>query len=389
MSTNDPAHSRLLSLDAFRGLTILAMILVNNPGTWSSLYWPVAHAKWHGWTPTDLVFPWFLFIVGAAMAFSQRKFRDGLWNSIAIRRIARRTLALLALGLTLNASGSLLRPLVGESLTLDVSQLRLPGVLQRIALAYLFASCITLALRPRWQLVLACVLLFGYAGTLTYLPNPSETTSNLSPTDNVVRRIDLAILGADHMYTHATSEPTDPEGLLSTLPAIVTTLIGYAAGTFLRDAPRNYGTAGKLAAAGAACFVVGWLWDRLGLPINKKLWTSSFVLATGGLACVGLAMSFALFDVVRRPRLALPLQLVGVNAIFLFVASGLTSRLLSMVEVAQGTESTSLQRWLYATLCDSWISPPEASSLAYAMLTMAFWWLVAAGLWRRGWAWRV
>ena len=380
----DSPQSRLLALDAFRGFTILAMILVNNPGDWGHLYWPLAHAAWHGWTPTDLVFPFFLFIVGTALAYSLRKFRNGAEISHAVYwRIARRTMVLIALGLMMNRSTSLFNFFLGNADSIDFSNWRLPGVLQRIGLVYLIASLVVLHLGLRAQAVLATALLLGYWGLLAWLPSDNYQ-ENLSASGNVVRVVDLAVLGKSHMYTQATNEKTDPEGLLSTLPAVVTALAGYWVGLFIQRRGVNVQTVISLLIAGALCVVFGLLWGTV-FPINKKLWTSSFVVLTAGWASMVLAGSLLKFDIWGWRRIGRAFEIVGVNAILVFVASGLMAVLMSVTKV--GDMST--KQWLYSKLFTSWITSPELASLGFALATVAFWWIAMWLLSLRGWTVRV
>ncbi|MEM9354285.1 MAG: DUF5009 domain-containing protein [Planctomycetota bacterium] len=382
---------RLLSLDAFRGATILAMILVNNPGSWGHMYAPVQHADWHGWTPTDLIFPFFLFIVGVAMAFSLKKYMaDGAVTRAVVMRIVRRSLMLVFLGLLLGACGRFIGLLLGQAETLDLTGLRYPGVLQRIGLVYLIASLIVLGLKVRGQAVVAGVILVGYALLLHYAPAPGEPEQNLSQEGNVVRQVDLAIIGAEHMWTKATSHPTDPEGLLSTLPSVVTTLIGYWVGLALQRMPRTTPAAVRLATVGLAVYGIGEGIALLGMPINKALWTSSFVLVTAGLATTTLAAFLWVFDILGKRTWAVPLQLVGVNAIFVFMASGIFARFLGMKQIAVGEGQTvSLKQWIYDTAFTSWIAEPKLASLAFSLATIAFWWAILTAMWRKGWTIRV
>src|SRR3954464_2131766 len=287
--------SRLLSLDVFRGLTILAMILVNNPGEWGEKYqyWPLEHAAWHGWTPTDLIFPFFLFIVGTALAYSLRKYRDGAAIAPAVYwRIIRRTALLIFLGwfpsLLLQAIDA------AHGKTFDLSHLRIFGVLVRIGLVYFCTSLIVLHIPLRGQIGLAIVLLLGYWATLAFLPDPHDYWKNLSNDHNVTVVVDRALVGDKHMY-HG-DPPTEPEGFLSTFPAIVSALMGYWTGLFIQRRGVNYRTVALLAACGLACAALGQSW-HLVFPINKKLWTSSFVLPTGGLAMSFLAACLLIFDI--------------------------------------------------------------------------------------------
>jgi len=380
----DSQPSRLLALDAFRGFTILAMILVNNPGDWGHLYWPLGHAPWHGWTPTDLVFPFFLFIVGTALAYSLRKFRQGAEISPTVYwRIARRTVVLIALGLMLNRSTALLNFFLGNADILDWSNWRFPGVLQRIGLVYLIASLVVLHLGLRAQVVLAVALLLGYWGLFAWLPNDNYQ-ANLSPEGNVVRSVDRAVLGESHMYTQGTTEKTDPEGLLSTLPAVVTALAGYWVGMLIQRQGVNVTTVVWLMAAGAICVLVGLLWGTA-FPINKKLWTSSFVVLTAGWATIVLGASLLMFDIWGWRRIGRAFEIVGVNAILVFIASGLAAVLLSVTRVGE----VSTKQWLYSNLFTSWIESPQLASLGYALATVAFWWLAMWLLSLRGWTVRV
>ncbi len=378
-----PASSRLLSLDVFRGLTILAMILVNNPGEWGEKYqyWPVDHAPWHGWTPTDLIFPFFLFIVGTSLAYSLRRFRNGEQISPAVYwRILRRTALLIFLGWM----PSLLLKTIGtfHGQAFDLSNLRIFGVLVRIALVYFCTSLIVLHVPLRGQAALALVILLGYWATLAFLPDPHDYWKNLSNEHNVTVVVDRALVGDKHMY-HG-DPPTEPEGFLSTFPAIVTALMGYWSGLFIQRRGVNYRTVVMLALFGLVCAAIGQGW-HFAFPINKKLWTSSFVLLTGGLAMLMLAGCLMKFDIWGWRRLARPFEIVGVNAIFVFVCSGLLSILLGRVHIGDVTAHA----WIYHSLITSWIHDPKLASLGMAIVTVAFWWLMCWLMARLGWSIRV
>lgn len=381
---------RLLSLDVFRGLTILGMILVNNPGDWGSKYGPLKHAPWFGWTPTDLVFPFFLFIVGTSLAYSLRRFVHGATVDSAVYwRIARRTIVIILLGLGLEISSRVFGYLFGGADSVSLSNLRYPGVLFRIAVVYCLTSLIVLHISLRLQTVLAAVLLLGYWALLGWLPNPHDYQANLTPEGNLVRVVDRAVISECHMYsfdaqTNSLSEQTDPEGLLSTLPAMVTALIGYWAGQAIQRGGANGRTVANLAAIGVVCFAIGLAWGGW-FPISKKLWTSSFVLTSGGLALVVLAGCLLKFDVWGWRRLARPFEIVGVNAIFVYVASGLAAQLLGAIQVG----GTSLHGWLFSHLFASWITDPRLASLGFALATVAVWWLILWAMSRRGWSVRV
>jgi predicted acyltransferase len=374
---------RLLALDAFRGLTILAMILVNNPGS-EPVYDPLEHAPWFGWTPTDLIFPFFLFIVGTAMAYSMRKYREGAAIAPAVYwRIARRTVTLILLGWGTGVFVKCSNYWLGDATSIDLSTLRFPGVLVRIALVYLASSLIVLHVPVRGQIVIAAVLLLGYWALLRWTPNPNDYNSNLSPEGNIVRVVDRALMSDSHLYTQGREEKTDPEGLLSNLPAIATTLLGYWTGLLIQRRGVQWSTVALLIACGLACVAVGLAWNEW-LPIGKKLWTSSFVMLTAGLAMIALAACLALFDVAGWRRLARPFEIVGVNAIFVFVASGWVGVLLGRINV----EGHSLHHWIYYPYSHH-LADPRTASLGFALTYVAFWWIVLWLMSLKNWSIRV
>jgi predicted acyltransferase len=351
-------NSRLVSLDVFRGITIAGMVLVNNPGTWSSIYWPLAHAQWHGWTPTDLVFPFFLFIVGVAipLAFGRRlesggSKRDLYW------KIAKRTLIIFALGMFL--SGFPYYPL---------STIRIPGVLQRIAVCYFFAAIIFLKTRVRTQVIITIALLLIYWLLMTRLHAPGFGTGDLSKEGSLASFIDRAIFG-QHVWRQA--KVYDPEGLLSTIPAIATTLFGVLTGQWLRTDKTQYEKVAGMFAAGACCVVIGWCWNPF-FPINKALWTSSYVFFTGGLALEFLALCYWVIDIKKYQAWAKPFVVFGVNAIALYVGSGLMARLMGLIMLPWGDSQISLQGWIFQKLFLPWASPLRAS-LAYAIAFILLW----------------
>ena len=377
---------RLLALDAFRGMTILAMILVNNPGDWGAIYWPLEHAEWFGWTPTDLIFPFFLFIMGTALAYSLRKHREGAKIAPEVYwRIGRRTAVLLLLGLGLGLFGRVCDLAWKGADGLHLETLRFPGVLQRIALVYFVASLIVLHVGVRGQAVAVVAILLGYWGALAWHPQSVPPDERMSPEGNVVRHVDLAVFGASHMYTQAQTEKTDPEGLLSTLPAVATTLLGYWAGLAIQRRGATMRTAVLLVAVGLAVAAAGQAWGGV-FPISKKLWTSSLVLLTGGLATAGLGACLAVFDVAGWRRLARPFEIVGVNAIFVFVASGMLARLLGSIPIAPNLSAAG---WIYQRGFTDHIADPKLASLGLAVATVAFWWAVLWIMARRGWSVRV
>ena len=248
---------RLVSLDAFRGLTIAGMILVNNPGSWSYVYGPLGHAPWHGWTPTDLIFPYFLFIVGVAIPFSfARRLGEGADRRALLRHVARRSVVIVGIGLAMRAVPDF-----------DFGSMRLYGVLQRIGLVYFFAAGAYVMLERRARWATAVVLLFGYWALMTWVPVPGYGAGDLSPEGNLAAWIDrLAMEGRLYQGTW------DPEGLLSTLPAIATSLLGIFTGEWLRSDREGKETVKGLLLAGAALVPLGLVWGVV-FPINKNLWT--------------------------------------------------------------------------------------------------------------------
>ncbi|MGW8267229.1 MAG: acyltransferase family protein [Longimicrobiales bacterium] len=358
------AH-RLESLDAFRGLTIAAMILVNNPGSWAHVYPPLLHAEWHGWTPTDLIFPFFLFIVGVSVPFSfAKRLARGDSRQQLLGHILRRSLILFGLGIFMAAFPRF-----------DIMNVRIMGVLQRIGVVYLFAAPAYLYLKGKGRGVALVGLLLGYWALLTLVPVPGFGAGDLSPEGNLGAYLDRLILG-DHLWR----EMWDPEGLLSTLPAIGTTLLGIYAGEWIRAGASPSRGALGLVAAGVACLAVGTLWGWV-FPINKGIWTSSYVIFTAGAASLLLGTMFWIMEVRGWKGWARPFVVYGMNAIAVFVASGLLARVLGIWRV--GAEGVSMKEWLYETLFASWAGPLNGS-LAFALSYVLFWLFLMWLLFRRG-----
>lgn len=301
---------RLLSLDFFRGLTVATMILVNNPGSWSYIYPPLEHSKWNGCTPTDLVFPFFLFMVGVSVTFalSNRK-ADTASHTKLIIHIFRRALILFAIGMSFRLIPSF-----------DFHNVRIPGVLQRIAVVFLIISLLYLKTDSKTRIWLCFSFLVIYYLLMTVVPVPGFGPANLQPETNLGAWLDRTLLGERHLWK--SSRTWDPEGILSTLPAISSGLLGMMTGDWLRRKDKQ--DAEKVAwlfAAGFLSVIAGLIWDGF-FPINKALWTSSFVLFTGGLAAMGLALSYWLIDVQQYKRLTPPFVAYGRNAITAYVLSG-------------------------------------------------------------------
>jgi predicted acyltransferase len=359
------ASSRLVSLDVFRGITIAGMVLVNNPGTWSTIYWPLEHAEWNGWTPTDLVFPFFVFIVGVAipLAFG-RRMEGGVSQRGHYWKIAKRTLIIFGLGLFLAAFPYF-----------QLSTIRIPGVLQRLAVCYFFASIIFLKTRVRTQVVITIALLLIYWLLMTRLHAPGFGTGDLSKEGSLASFIDRTIFGP-HIWSQG--KVYDPEGILSTIPAIATALFGVLTGQWLRTDKTPYEKVAGMFVAGACCVVIGWCWNPF-FPINKALWTSSYVFFTGGLALEFLAFCYWLIDIKKYQSWAKPFIIFGVNAIALYVGTGVMADLMGLIKLPWGSTQISLQGWIFQKLFLSWASPINASlayAIAYVLLWLGLMWIL-------------
>ena len=354
---------RIQSIDLLRGLTIAAMMLVNTPGTWGNVYAPLLHADWHGYTPTDLVFPFFLFIVGCSIAFA---YRGKAPTAATYRKITVRSLKLIALGLFLGAF-TLEFPFVK-----DWADIRLPGVLQRIGVVFFFAAIIALHAGRRALVAITALLLLGYWAWLGFLPLPdgSAPTYARAP-NNWAMYVDKLVLGS-----HTWQPDYDPEGLLSTLPSIATALLGVATGRMFLDSGADKFR--RLLLGGAALLLAGHVW-HLVFPINKALWTSSFVLVTAGWALLALALIYYLAD-VRGFRGGNVFKMVGANALILYFLASFTAKVFSL---------TGVHAWLYENLYAWEGLPPKFSSLLYGLTVAGFYGGVGVWLYRRGWFFRV
>jgi predicted acyltransferase len=360
-------RERLLALDVFRGITVAAMLLVNNPGSWSAIYAPLQHAPWHGWTPTDLIFPFFLFIVGITtyIASASRQAR-GTSDGQLVRQILVRATLIVLFGLLLNAFPFF--PL--ERLT----GIRVPGVLQRIGVCYAAAALLTLRTTLKQQIVIVAVLLLGYWAAMTLIPVPGQTLTGRAlldePSASLAAWIDRSIFGS-HLWRQ--SKTWDPEGLFSTIPAIGTTMLGVLAGRWLgsTDRPLAERVMG-LFGAGSLLMVLGLIW-HWAFPINKNLWTSSYVLFTAGMGAATLATCIWLIDVLALRRWTTPFEVFGVNPLLAFIGSGMMARLIySVIQVPSGGEAVPVQRVIYETLYASWLAPRNAS-LLFAVTFVLFW----------------
>ena len=357
---------RLVSLDAFRGITIAGMILVNNPGSWSYVYPPLRHAEWHGWTPTDLIFPFFLFIVGVSMTFSLEKQLAIHERKYVYWKILRRTLIILGLGWFLS-----LFPFF------HFAKLRIPGVLPRIAVVYCIASIITLHTTIKGQAWTAAALLLTYWALMKLVPVPGYGAGDLSVEGNLAAFIDNKLL-----HGHLWKKTWDPEGLLSTIPAVATTLSGVLTGHWLHSKRSKEEIAGWMFVIGWVAILAGLFWDIV-FPINKSLWTSSYVVFTSGAALQFLGFCYWLIEVKGMKKWAKPAIIYGMNSIAVFVLSGLAAKTMIYTKIALSDgKKISVWSWVYKNLFLSWADPINAS-LAFAVANVLFWLGIMAILYRK------
>ncbi len=396
------APERLLSLDVFRGMTVAGMLLVNNPGTWSAIYPPLQHAPWHGWTPTDLIFPFFLFIVGITTELSLRARRArGDDERAIIRQVVRRGALIFLFGLALSAFPFFTwtatlpdnpDPTFWDRVVHRVENLRVLGVLQRIGIAYFFGALLTLRTSWRQQLAILAALLFGYWALMTLVPVPDTGVPGRfvldQPAALLSAWLDRTVLGTNHLWIG--SKTWDPEGLLSTLPAIGTMMLGTFAGRWIGERDRQLTERlAAMFAIGAIAMVVGLMWGWV-FPINKSIWTSSYVIFTAGMGAVALAVCMWTIDVMQVRRWTFPFVVYGMNPMLAFLGSGLMARLISsiwMVEVGDGTR-ISAQGLVFKGAFVSWL-PPREASFAYALSFVALWFVILWAAWKRGFVLKV
>lgn len=328
------------------------MILVNNPGSWSHVYPPLLHAQWHGWTPTDLIFPFFLFIVGVSisLAFASKK-QIHTPAGVLHKKIIRRSLILFALGLFLSGF-----PLY------DLSSIRIPGVLQRIAICYFFAALIFLHSNVKAQALWAVALMLFYWAAMEWAPVPGVGAGSYEKGANFSAWLDSLLLQG-HMWSQ--TKTWDPEGIFSTLPAISTTLFGVLTGQLLSQGFTSSKKVRLMFLTGIIAILIAWLWSFY-LPINKSLWTSSYALFTAGMAIVTLAICIYIVDIKGWQKWTFPFRVYGMNAITVYVLSGVIARLLYLVKLPSTDGPASLKTWLMDHLFEPWLSPFNAS-LAFAL----------------------
>ena len=365
-------QQRYYSLDVFRGATVALMILVNNPGSWGHIFSPLAHASWHGCTPTDLVFPFFLFAVGNAMSFVMPKLQQGN-DSAFWGKVIQRTIMIFGIGLFLNWS-----PFVKFSEDVLVwkpwENVRILGVLQRIALCYFFASVIIYYGKSRMALFIGMMILVIYWVLSFSLGVPGHMYSLSGYFGNA---IDQQILGLTHIYK-GEGVPFDPEGLTSTLPAIVQVIFGYLVGEYIQLKGKNFDMLAQLLLTGVVLVLVGYIWD-FSFPINKKIWTSSYVFYTTGLAMITLGMFIYLLEFKEaKGRWSQFFDVFGKNPLFIFVLSGFLPRVLALLRWVDHVDEkgekvyTSALPWFYEHVCKNIAADLRIGSLLYALCMIAF-----------------
>ena len=380
---------RSYAIDVFRGLTITAMILVNNPGSWSHLYAPLAHASWHGWTVTDLIFPFFLIIVGISINWSfSLGSKAALTPNQQRQEIIIRSLKLYGLGLFLalfyyqfsNAEYSWIND--------RLLSVRLVGVLQRIAIVYLFSCVVFLYVKRSWHVAVAIGLLITYWLIMMTVPYPIgnglKATGLLLPGNNLAAFIDHHLIGAEHLYLeHTKPFASDPEGLLSTLPAIASCIGGFLIADIMRQSTTTWHQVKYLLAMAITCLALAYI-SNLWIPFNKNLWTPSYVLLAQGMAGFVLAVIIYLTEMKNIRYATKPLVVFGMNAIALFVLSGIVARLMLMIQI----DEMSLKSWLYQYLQ---LLPFEAKtqSLLFALCFLVLMYLPMYWMYQRRIFWKV
>jgi len=360
-------QKRLVSLDAFRGLTIAGMLLVNNPGTWNNVYPPLLHARWHGLTITDLIFPFFLFIVGVSISFSFAKrlnYQSG--RNKLYGHIIRRSVILFLLGLFL-----------GWFFKYDFSTLRIPGVLQRIAICYFVVSIVVLKCGYKGRMIFGIFLLLLYWAAVKLIPVPGYGAGNFSYEGNLCGYIDTMVLKG-HLY-----KPNfDPEGIISTLPAIVTTLTGVFIGDFIRKEKDEFKITTGLFISGTILIITGYILS-IWLPINKQIWTDSYALLTAGMGTVLFALLYWIIEIKGFIKWSVPFRIFGLNAITTYFLSALFARVLIYWEIEKSDGTTfSLKSIIYENIFRP-MGSPQFTSLLYAISFVLLWIFLMYFLYRK------
>lgn len=361
------AKQRLLSLDFFRGITVAAMLLVNNPGNWDSMYPILKHSEWNGCTPTDLIFSFFLFIIGVSIVYSMEdKKKDIKMHPALLFSIFRRSSLLIGIGIFLYLLSNF-----------ELAHMRIPGVLPRIALVFGISAAIYVKTTARMQLFIIFIILIGYYFVLNYVPVPGFGPANLEPSTTLGAWLDRAVFTENHLWQDGKN--LDPEGLLSTIPAVATALIGILAGTYLKKSQlASTKELGKFIICSVILYLIAIIWNT-SFPINKSLWTSTYVLYTASFAIFFLIISYWMIDIKGRNKLISPIVAFGRNPITAYVIAGIVPTALYKIEIIDTGTKVSL--WNYANLhfFMPYFSPKLASLIpALLMLLLIFapiWWL--------------
>jgi predicted acyltransferase len=360
------SSGRLVSLDIFRGLTVAFMIIVITPGSWQYIYPPLRQSDWNGCTPADLVFPFFLFIVGLSTYYSLKKYGNEL-NGSSILRIFRRLLALASLGLFLA---------VFPYFRMDYSTLRIMGVLQRIALAYAIGAIICLTVTREYLWVVIAILLLVYWGVLAFFGGADP----YSLQTNFALKTDIALLGKNHLYS-GFGIPFDPEGLLSTIGAICSVITGYFIGETIGTGSPSGKSALKMILFAVAACGLGYLWNLI-LPLNRPLWTGSFVLFSSGISIGVFALIYLIADVFKFQILGVFFLIFGMNSIFAYFLTVILTKLFIFIKISSGTDKVSLYQWFYERVCVP-LAGNLNGSLMFAFIQMLLIWGVALILYKK------
>ncbi len=359
------SQARYLALDVFRGMTICLMIIVNSPGSWDFVYSPLLHAHWNGFTPTDLIFPSFLFAVGNAMAFVMHKY-DNQPVSVFWKKIIKRSFIIFALGYLMYWYPFFRQAVDGGLELSPIGDTRILGVLQRIALCYFFAAIILYYGSKKLAVWFSVLALFAYWFLAYVFGDPADPFSMVG---NAGLRLDIFLLGERHLY-HGEGIAFDPEGILSTLPSIVNVIAGYIAGDFIRKNGSSYEVIARMMIVGALLILAAFVWD-LGFAINKKLWTSSFALLTIGLDLLIISILIYFVEIRKSQNWTGFFVVFGRNPLVIYLIADVVLTTLNLIPVGD----SNLQQWLYADLFGSFAGPHLASFL-FALFYMLFNWLV-------------
>jgi predicted acyltransferase len=357
--------NRYLALDVLRGMTIAFMIIVNTPGSWSNLFAPLAHAEWHGFTPTDLVFPTFLFVVGNAMSFALKKLNE-MKPSDFYKKVFKRAALIFLIGWLLNYFPFFDYNEAGEIVAVKLSEVRLLGVLQRIALAYLLAALVVYWTGEKGAWIVGIASLIFYWPIMYFF---GEAGDPYSLTGNAQIKLDLAVIGEKRMYM-GEGLPFDPEGILSTLTSMVNVLAGFIVGKFIQKKGNTTGTVQTLLISGIVLLALAYAWDLV-FPINKKIWTSSYVLLTLGWDLILISLLIFVVEVQKVSKWTYFFQAFGRNPLILYVLSGVVISIFSMIPVGE----TTFKGWIYANFFTSWLGPKTASFL-FAISYMLLIWVI-------------